>query len=249
MPKVECGRRQLLRLIALSGAVVGELDQAAAHPTGRHAAPISRAPTVVIDPGHGGVDPGAISPSGTYEKDIVLSMAWDFARRLAATRRYRVMLTRRSDEFIALRDRLARARAWRADLFLSIHANRLPDAEIRGLSVFTLSAQPSDREAAALAARENRADLLGGINLVQQLRGVGDVLPRSGAPADGKLVDPACPRNRRPACARDRPAGPSTAFRRFRGPDRTRNPLGPDRARLPVEPARSASADAACLPG
>ena len=112
-------------------------------------------PTVVIDPGHGGVDPGAVSPTGVHEKDIVLSTASQFARQLAATRRCRVLLTRSADEFIPLRDRVARARAWKADLFLSIHADSHPDREVRGASVYTLSEEASDREAAALAAREN----------------------------------------------------------------------------------------------
>jgi N-acetylmuramoyl-L-alanine amidase len=131
---------------------------------------------VVIDPGHGGGDPGAISRNGVCEKDIVLPTAWEFARRLAATRRCRVVMTRSVDEFIPLRDRVGRARAWKADLFLSIHADALPDTEMHGLSVFTLSTQASDREAAALAISENRADLFGGINLARQPREVGNIL-------------------------------------------------------------------------
>jgi N-acetylmuramoyl-L-alanine amidase len=131
---------------------------------------------VVIDPGHGGVDPGAISPSGVYEKDIVLPTASEFARQLAVRRNFRVVLTRSIDEFLPLRERVARARAWKADLFLSIHADALPDADIRGLSVFTLSAQASDREAAAFAISENRADLVGGVNLSRQPRDVGSIL-------------------------------------------------------------------------
>jgi N-acetylmuramoyl-L-alanine amidase len=169
-------RRQLLRLMAAGAAVGWALDQAAAQPAGRHTPPVARAPTVVIDPGHGGVDPGAISANGTCEKDIVLSTAWHFARLLAATHRYRVMLTRSGDEFIPLRDRVSRARAWQANLFLSIHADALRDAGMRGLSVFTLSAQASDREVAALAIRENQADLVDGINLARQPRAVEEVL-------------------------------------------------------------------------
>lgn len=135
-----------------------------------------RIATVVIDPGHGGVDPGAISPNGIYEKDIVLAAAWEFARQLAARRSFRVVLTRSTDEFLPLRERVARARAWKADLFLSVHADALPDTEMRGLSVFTQSAQASDREAAALAITENRADLVGGVNLSRQPRDVGNIL-------------------------------------------------------------------------
>jgi N-acetylmuramoyl-L-alanine amidase len=142
----------------------------------RGAASIRRLPTIVIDPGHGGTDPGAISPSGLYEKDIVLSTAKRFASQLAATRRYRVMLTRSVDEFIPLRDRVARARAWQADLFLSIHADALPDGDMRGLSVFTLSTEASDREAAAIAASENKSDFVAGINLAHQPPEVGTIL-------------------------------------------------------------------------
>jgi len=122
------------------------------------------------------VDPGAISPNDVYEKDIVLATAREFARQLATRRTFRVVLTRSTDEFLPLRERVARARAWKADLFLSIHADALPDTEMRGLSVFTLSSQASDREAAALAVSENRADLVGGVNLSRQPRDVGNIL-------------------------------------------------------------------------
>jgi N-acetylmuramoyl-L-alanine amidase len=175
MGALDSGRRTLLRLLVLGAAAGLGLNDAGAEPGTRRTAPVVRKPTLVLDPGHGGVDPGAIGPTGAYEKDIVLQTAWDLARQLAATRRYRVVLTRSADEFIPLRDRVARARAWHADLFLSIHADALPDAQMRGLSVFTLSARASDREAAALAARENRADLVDGVNLARQ-RIVGEIL-------------------------------------------------------------------------
>jgi len=174
---VPSGRRRVLQqLLAASAAIGSGVGRAAAQPAGRGALPLRQQPTVVIDPGHGGVDPGAISPDGIYEKNIVLPIAWDFARQLAATRRYRVVLTRSVDEFIPLRDRVDRARAWHADLFLSIHADTLPDPGLRGLSVFTLSTQASDREAAALGVSENRSDLVGGIKLSRQPREVGGIL-------------------------------------------------------------------------
>jgi N-acetylmuramoyl-L-alanine amidase len=175
MHGLECGRRRLLRLLLFGAAFGWSFGEADAQRPARRIAPV-RQPTVVIDPGHGGVDPGAISPNGAYEKNIVLPVAWDVAHELAAARRCRVVLTRSVDEFIPLRDRVARARAWHADLFLSIHADALRDTQMRGLSVFTLSAQASDREAAALAANENRADLFGGINLMRQPREVGEIL-------------------------------------------------------------------------
>jgi N-acetylmuramoyl-L-alanine amidase len=176
MRKLDRGRRRALRLLAASAAFGAMRDRASAQPAGRRAAPVRRVATVVIDPGHGGIDPGAISPKGVCEKDVVLPTASEFARQLAATRRFRVVLTRSSDEFIPLRDRVARAHAWHADLLLSIHADALPGREMRGLSVFTLSTQASDREAAELAVSENRADLLGGINLSRQPREVGTIL-------------------------------------------------------------------------
>src|SRR5215831_12990795 len=181
MSELDHGRRALLRVLPLGAALGWVFRRAAAQPAARGAPPRRRLamrpqPTVVIDPGHGGIDPGAVSPTGVNEKDIVLSTASQFARQLAATRRCRVVLTRSTDEFIPLRDRVARARAWKADLFLSIHADALPDTEMRGLSVFTLSARASDREAAALASSQNRADLVAGVNLSRQPREVGSIL-------------------------------------------------------------------------
>ena len=169
------GRRRVLHGLAFCAVARWRFESASAQPAGR-GTPVGRVPRVVVDPGHGGVDPGAISPNGVYEKGIVLATAWEFARELAARRNYRVVLTRTTDEFLPLRERVARARAWKADLLLSIHADALPDTEMRGLSVFTQSAQASDREAAALAVSENRADLVGGVSLSHQPRDVGNIL-------------------------------------------------------------------------
>lgn len=130
---------------------------------------------VVLDPGHGGIDPGAIGADGVYEKTIVYATARFLARDLAATGRFRVALTRGRDEFVPLRERVARARALHADLFLAIHADALPDPAMRGLSVFTLSALASDRDAAALAESENR-DVVDRVRLWLEPREVGDVL-------------------------------------------------------------------------
>ncbi len=169
-------RRSLLRLAAGGAALGWAAGPAAARLPGRKPSSPRRRPLVVIDPGHGGIDPGAISPNGLLEKDVVLATARDLAGELTATGRLRVLLTRNSDEFIALRERVARARAAGADLFLSIHADMLPNPTLRGLSVFTQSAEASDREAAALAARENTADRVGGVRLSQQPAEVGKVL-------------------------------------------------------------------------
>ena len=113
---------------------------------------------VFLDPGHGGRDPGALGVRGTQEKIVVMAIARELQRELQAGGRYRVLLTRASDSFVALRERVARAQAAKADLFLSLHADSHPDSDVRGASVYTLSEEASDREAAALAARENRAD-------------------------------------------------------------------------------------------
>jgi N-acetylmuramoyl-L-alanine amidase len=138
--------------------------------------PAVRPRVVVIDPGHGGVDPGCIGVDGTYEKNITLATARELAHELQATKRYRVHLTRDDDEFVALHDRVRRARALKADLFISIHADSLPDSHLRGATVFTLSEKASDREAAAVAARENKADLIGGIDLSSHPPEVSDIL-------------------------------------------------------------------------
>jgi len=131
---------------------------------------------IALDPGHGGVDPGAISPHGIYEKTITLATARELARQLDLTGRYRAVLTRRGDRFVPLRERVARARAIRAELFLSIHADALPDSAMHGLSVYTLSDEASDRDTAALAIRENRDDFLAGVRLSHQPREIGAIL-------------------------------------------------------------------------
>lgn len=120
---------------------------------------------VVVDPGHGGVDPGAIGAGGTYEKEVVLGASKVLRRALEATGRYRVVLTRDRDVYLPLRDRYQVAHEAGADLFLSIHADSIRSGKVRGLSVYTLSNTASDAEAAALAASENKSDVLAGYDL------------------------------------------------------------------------------------
>ena len=122
-------------------------------------------PVVAIDAGHGGVDPGALGSGGSVEKTITLAMAKELQRQLEATGRYRVILTRDSDVFVRLRDRIELARVGKADLFVSLHADAHDTGKLRGASVYTLSEQASDAEAEALAAKENKADLIAGIDL------------------------------------------------------------------------------------
>jgi len=121
--------------------------------------------TVVIDAGHGGVDPGARGVSGVYEKHITLAIARQLRDALRRTGRYKVVLTRDRDVFIPLRERTAIARRAGADLFLSLHADTLRDRKVRGASVYTLSERASSKEAQALAERENKADLIAGVDL------------------------------------------------------------------------------------
>lgn len=118
-------------------------------------------PLVMLDPGHGGKDPGAIGISGTYEKHVALAAAQELRRQLTATRRYRVELTRGRDIFIPLEERVAIARRRGAALFVSMHADALPDSGVRGASVYTLNETASDGQTAALAQRENAADRFG----------------------------------------------------------------------------------------
>lgn len=132
---------------------------------------------VVIDPGHGGTDPGAIAITGAHEKNIVLSIARELRTLLAADPRYRVYLTRDSDRFIKLADRIKIARKHKADLFISIHADSLPSKrEARGASFYTISKQASDAQTAKLAEKENKADLLGGVNIEHEDKMVENIL-------------------------------------------------------------------------
>jgi N-acetylmuramoyl-L-alanine amidase len=120
---------------------------------------------IVLDPGHGGIDPGASGAKGTLEKDVVLALALAMRDAIAATGRYEVRLTRESDVFISLAERVRFARTNRADLFIALHADSLRGPTVRGATVYTLSEKASDREAEALAEKENRADVIAGVDL------------------------------------------------------------------------------------
>lgn len=122
-------------------------------------------PVVVIDPGHGGVDPGAIGVNGLPEKDLVLDMGRELRTVLERSGRYRVALTRDEDIFIRLRERITKAREAGGQLFISLHADSLNISDQRGASVYTLSETASDAEAARLAGQENKADILAGADL------------------------------------------------------------------------------------
>jgi len=137
----------------------------------------ARLPLVVIDPGHGGHDPGAISPhGGRREKDVTLALARAIRDQLVATGRVRVALTRADDRYLVLEERYGIARRLKADLFLSIHADSAESGEAHGASVFTLSEVASDREAAKLAARENKANIINGVDLGAHSGAVSSIL-------------------------------------------------------------------------
>jgi N-acetylmuramoyl-L-alanine amidase len=162
-------RRDLIAASFALGTLVLGVNTAFARSTKKLAAPaikktkkvVPKPKLIVLDPGHGGKDPGALGLRGTQEKGVVITVARDLQQQLQAGGRYRVVLTRSGDTFIPLRERVARAEEAKADLFLSIHADSHPDSDVRGASVYTLSEEASDREAEALAARENASGVTG----------------------------------------------------------------------------------------
>lgn len=126
----------------------------------------SRLVIVAIDAGHGGEDPGAVGPSGLYEKDVVLSIALKLRARINAQPGMRAMLTRESDYFVPLQERVLKARRVQADLFVSVHADAFMNPEARGASIFALSENGATSAAARwMAKKENASDLVGGVNI------------------------------------------------------------------------------------
>lgn len=167
-------RRLLIRMACSAPALLVAADAAAADAP-RPAKPPRRR-VVMIDPGHGGRDPGAIGVRGTLEKDVTLAIARETARRLDQQFGVQAVLTRRDDRFLALSERVALGRRSGADLFVSIHADSAPAKEARGLSAYTLSEEASDSFANALAKQENRADAIGGVDLGDTKKVVRDIL-------------------------------------------------------------------------
>jgi N-acetylmuramoyl-L-alanine amidase len=135
-----------------------------------------RLPLIVIDAGHGGVDPGTRGKRNTVEKDVTLAVALQLAKVLQATGHYRVALTREDDRFLQLRERTRIAKRLDADLFVSLHADSASDPRAKGLSVYTLSERATDGEAASLAQQENKADLIGGMDLTDERPDVVSIL-------------------------------------------------------------------------
>lgn len=133
-------------------------------------------PLIVIDAGHGGVDPGARGVNKTNEKNVTLALAKQLKSELEGTGRYRVALTRDKDIFIKLRERVSIARRQQADLFISVHADSIEKSNVSGVSVYTLSEKASDAQTAKLAAQENRADLIAGLDLSVEDEDVASIL-------------------------------------------------------------------------
>jgi N-acetylmuramoyl-L-alanine amidase len=132
--------------------------------------------TVVIDPGHGGIDPGTVVAS-IAEKSVVLGFGQALKEQLEASGRYRVVMTRDEDRFVSLADRVRIGQDQKADLFISIHADSLTQAQdVRGATVYTRSERATDAEAAKLAAKENEADSAAGIESREELQDVAGIL-------------------------------------------------------------------------
>ena len=154
-------RRAVLAALAAVPFAPAAAPWAATRPAGRTPpSALSKAPLplVVLDPGHGGKDPGAIGVSGTYEKHVAFAAAQELRRQLEAGGRCRVALTRGRDVFIPLPDRVGAAQRAGATLFVSMHADAVGDPSVRGASVYTMSDAASDPQTAALARRENGVD-------------------------------------------------------------------------------------------
>jgi N-acetylmuramoyl-L-alanine amidase len=130
---------------------------------------------IVLDPGHGGLDAGTTGVNGLMEKDLALAEGLKLAKELRG-RGYSVFLTRDNDSFIPLRQRVAMARAKKADLFIALHADSNPDADTTGTSIYTLNDGRSDREATALARRENQSDVIAGVDLSGENNPVAPIL-------------------------------------------------------------------------
>ena len=135
-------------------------------------------PLVVLDPGHGGIDNGAKAASGELEKDIVLEFALGLRDKLERAGKYRVAMTRSDDTFIPLAERVRFARTQNAALFVSVHADAIPknEGQAEGATVYTLSENASDAEAARLAEAENKADVIAGVDLTAEPNDVANIL-------------------------------------------------------------------------
>lgn len=159
---------------AQSSATAAQIAEST--PAGGSELPIVTRPLVVIDPGHGGIDSGAEAPNGVREKDIVLAFSQRLQELLVESGRFDVALTRETDIYLKLEERVALARANKADLFISIHADSFQQPEIRGASVYTRDENATDVLDKVLADTENKSDVIAGFAMPQMAPEVVDIL-------------------------------------------------------------------------
>ncbi len=131
---------------------------------------------IVIDPGHGGIDGGASGSQKTREKEITLSFAKKLKALLASNKLFKPLLTRDGDEFMRLTERVEKARKYKADLLISVHADSLRQKDIRGATIYTLSKKGSDEISRTLANSQNRTDLIAGLSLPEEKPDVSNIL-------------------------------------------------------------------------
>lgn len=176
------------RLVIDVVPTTAEAFQASLRPRGKDPAPAAQSSVagdagpksgkvrIVLDPGHGGIDSGAVGAQGTREKDVTLQFAQELAKILRKKDRYEVLLTREDDSFVRLRERVEFARRNHADLFVSLHADSFRGVGVRGATVYTLSERASDAMAAAIAEGENRSDIIAGVDIEEGADDVADIL-------------------------------------------------------------------------
>ena len=173
---IETSQEGYANTLARDNGDAPPVETAALTPAGEGAGSEVHKMVIALDPGHGGQDPGASSQSDVKEKDVVLAYALALKQSLLSTGRYDVVMTRDGDKFVRLQDRVKLARDKKADLFIAIHADTLDDPDVRGTTVYTVSDKASDAEAGALAQKENRADVIAGMDLGKQTDEVSNVL-------------------------------------------------------------------------
>ena len=173
---IELGKTERSAFLAEAAKAAEARPASAVMPVGPGAA-AGGLPIVVLDAGHGGIDAGAHALNGALEKDIVFDFARALAARLERSGQVKVVLTRDSDVFIALGERVRKARAAGAALFISIHADTLSyDGSVSGATVYTVSDRASDAEAARVAEKENQADIVAGLDGTEDQGDVSDIL-------------------------------------------------------------------------
>jgi len=175
---VKTGNKEFADQVAKDRAAKRSANKAAPAPTPFTPMPRKQAnskPVIVLDAGHGGVDPGALGRKAR-EKSVTLNFTRELAKQLRKTGKYKVYLTRNRDIYIPLRQRVNIARKHNADLFISIHADAIKRKNVRGMSIYTLSETASDKEASALAKKENQSDIIAGIDFADQPPEVANIL-------------------------------------------------------------------------